>query len=59
MIDRGLTVTGTNVGEQRETQDSANLLNQADSRTAANDDKHTASDYESEGRRFESWRARS
>jgi hypothetical protein len=57
--DRGLTVTGANVGQHRETLKLDNRPKQAVYWTTANNRIHMASDYESEGRRFESCRAHS
>jgi hypothetical protein len=53
-----LTLTQGNDVKHRATTEAALRLSYAGSATISNDQKHFASDYESEGRRLESCRAR-
>src|SRR5829696_6526909 len=53
-----LTLTQRNDVKQRATLEAGIRLIHAGSATMRNEQKHVASDYESEGRRFESCRAR-
>jgi len=53
-----LTLTQRNGVKHRATPEAGIQLIYAGSATMSNDQKHSASDYESEGRRFESCRAR-
>ena len=53
-----LTLTQRNDAKHRATPEADIRLTYAGSATTSNEQKHRASDYESEGRRFESCRAR-
>ena len=53
-----LTLTRLNLLKQPATLEAGIRLIYASSATTSNEQKHRASDYESEGRRFESCRAR-